>query len=271
MSETPLAVQNPLELYRTSETLTAEDFIALFDGQILAIRIPDFCTQEACSLISSRLIHHSERGYYPHVPSISRVMMAFYEGHSDAEKREQYYKQAIKSTLEFRRISWPYLSPIDHIHLTIEDMWPLGAVRENIEGSRMAFGLAQLFAPGACALPHQDFLRLDQPSNPRAQSLIAQIGAFVYLQPALEGGELELWHEHYDPVAFEEYKNKDTYGLDYLKLPSPALTITPLIGDLVIASSKKVHAVRMVKKGTRIAASCFIGFRGIQEPLTYWS
>ncbi len=66
-------------------------------------------------------------------------------------------------------------------------------------------------------------------------------------------------------------KNVDTYGLDYKKIPPPSVDIRPQVGDLVMADSTKVHAVTKVEKGLRIAVNCFLGFRGIHEPITLWS
>lgn len=87
----------------------------------------------------------------------------------------------------------------------------------------------------------------------------------------MAGGRLELWTEHYNHDEFMARKNADTYGLNYKKIPPPAVVITPGLGELVMADSTKVHTVTTVESGLRIAVNCFIGFRGINEPLTYWS
>ncbi len=260
-----------LELTRDPESFSSEDLLALFRGQVLCVRIPSFCPVEVCSVMSERIQNHHTLAYYPHAPEIGRVMNAFYEGNSDPTKREQYYQGVRQATFEFRNFSWPYLNPMDHLRLLLEDAWPAGAIRENIHGRPMAFGLAQLFKKGACALPHQDFLRMDEPENERAQTLITQVTALVYVQPAEPGGNLQLWREHYNHDEFMLRKNQDTYGLDYNKIPPPAVEITPQTGDLVLADSTKAHAVTKVEEGLRIAVNCFLGFRGIQEPLTFWS
>ena len=260
-----------LELHRTHNTLVADDLIALFRGQVLAIRVAEFCPTDASTLMNERLVDHPQLAYYPHAPSIGRVMDAFYEGHSDPEKRRRYYNRALQSSIEFRQISWPYLNPLDHLRLILADLWPAGAVRENIHGMPMAFGLAQLFKQGARAWPHQDFLRMDEPENPQAKTLITQVSALVYTKPADLGGMLELWSEHYGHEEFQVRRKSGTYGLDYEKLPEPSVVIAPEVGELVLMDSTKVHAVTTVDAGLRIAVSCFIGFRGIGEPLTYWS
>ncbi len=260
-----------LELHRTVETLCGEDLLALFRGKVLAIRVPDFCPSEACRTMTERLVNPHRLAYYPHAPTIGRVMTAFYEGHSDPEIRKRYYDEVPQMAREFRQLSWPYLNPLDHLRLILEDVWPSGAVRENIHGRPMAFGLAQPFKEGACALPHQDFLRMDEPDNERAQTLITQVTALVYVQPAIAGGKLELWAEHYNHDEFMTRKNADTYGLDYKKIPPPSVVVEPRLGELVMADSTKVHAVTTVESGLRVAVNCFIGFRGIGDPLTYWS
>lgn len=260
-----------LEIIRSIETFSAQDLIALFRGEILAIRIKGFCPPAVCEVINEKVLTHPQLEYYPHAPSIGRVMEALYESYQNPEKRAAYYQKAYASTLEFRRMSEPYLGPLDSLRLMLQDIWSAGAQRENIEGQFMAFSLAQIFKAGACALPHQDFLRMDEPDNAKAQSLITQATALIYTLPAKQGGLLELWREHFDGAEFQKRKNRNTYGLMYSKIPAPALRIKPEQGELVIADSTKVHAVTKVVSGPRIAVNCFIGFRGISEPLTFWT
>ena len=149
---------------------------------------------------------------------------------------------------------------MDHLRLILEDIWSAGAVRENIHGRPMAFGLAQLFKQGACALPHQDFLRMDEPKNHRAQTLITQVTALVYVKTADAGSHLELWSDHYNHDELMARKNAETYGLDYKKIPPPAVDISLRLGELVMADSTKVHAVTTVGAGLRIASIASLGF-----------
>ncbi|MDO8594120.1 MAG: 2OG-Fe(II) oxygenase [bacterium] len=218
-----------------------------------------------------RITNHPRLAYYTHAPAIGKVMDSFFEGHSDPEKRKKYYEDVLRSSFDFRELSWPYLNPLEHLRLILEDAWPAGAVRENIHGKPMGLGLAQLFKEGACAFPHQDFLRMDEPENQRAQTLITQVTALVYVKPADAGGKLELWADHYTHEQFMARRNTERYGLDYTKIPPPSVIITPGKGELVMADSTKVHAVTAIESGIRIGINCFIGFRGISEPLSFWS
>ncbi len=260
-----------LIIERSAESLCAEDIIALCRGQFLAVRISGFCPPTTCQVIASRLLEHPQLSFYPHAPSIAHVFDAFYEGYQNPKKREKYYEGVAARNHALRMLSWPHLNPMNHLQLLLDEIWPLGARREQIHDCPMAFGLAQIFSEGACALPHQDFLRMDEPDNVRAQTMLTQITAIVYTSIASGGGQLQLWHEHFNHQEFEARRDPASYGVDYAKIPPPALTITPDIGDLILADSTKVHAVTRIDEGNRIALNCFLGFRGISEPLTYWS
>ncbi len=45
----------------------------------------------------------------------------------------------------------------------------------------------------------------------------------------------------------------------------------PEPGDLLIFNSRKMHAVSPGTGRSRLAVSCFVGYRGKQQALTYWS
>ena len=49
------------------------------------------------------------------------------------------------------------------------------------------------------------------------------------------------------------------------------VVLTPETGDLIIFNSRNLHAVRPAAGGPRVTLSCFLGYRGATEPLTYWS
>jgi hypothetical protein len=144
---------------RTVNSLNLEDLKDLFEGRILAIKIPNFSPPNTCRIMAERIQRHNKLKYYSHAPNIARVMEAFYESYQNPVKRKGYYRKAIKSIIEFRQISDPYLNPMDHLRLLLDDIWEQGAKIENIDGMPMTFGLAQIFKKGSQAYPHQDFFK----------------------------------------------------------------------------------------------------------------
>jgi predicted 2-oxoglutarate/Fe(II)-dependent dioxygenase YbiX len=51
----------------------------------------------------------------------------------------------------------------------------------------------------------------------------------------------------------------------------PALVIHPEAGELIIFSSRMLHAVTCSVQDYRIGAAAFIGCSGVDRPLSYWS
>ena len=72
------------------------------------------------------------------------------------------------------------------------------------------------------------------------------------------------------PEDFDSLR-QHSYGIDPTVLGVPDLEITPEPGDLFIFDSTKMHSVTPGSEGKRLSLSCFIGYRGKSQPLTYWS
>ncbi len=259
------------ELWLVREELIEKDLVKLIAGESLAIRIPYYYPETLSQQISQRLIEHPLFGHYENAPDIGRVGTAYYETVGNPELRRLYYAQALKSIQALREACAPFQSPMDLLRLDVQERWTYGATLANIEGAPMFVGLARVFEEGAEALPHQDILRRDAPHSPMAYTLMTQIAANVYLQPAPQGGELEIWARRLTDEEYEALRLDNSYGLDRNRLPESNLVISPQVGELVLFDSTHLHAVRTAKGGSRITLSCFIGYRGPGQPLLFWS
>ena len=60
-------------------------------------------------------------------------------------------------------------------------------------------------------------------------------------------------------------------GIEPDRLGPPCLIIRPEPGDLILFNSRRMHAVTPGNDQPRLSLSCFVGYRGVAEPLTYWS
>jgi 2-oxoglutarate-Fe(II)-dependent oxygenase superfamily protein len=253
------------------ENLRPAMLIDLFENRLLAIRIPGYYPEDLSETVSNRLIQHPRFGYYANAEDIGRVGMAYFETIDSPARRAHYYQEARTAMMDMRGCCHPYVSPVDQLRIDIAEVWPNGANLENIEGQQMFVGLARVFTDGAEALPHQDILRRDAPHCPRAATLTGQVAANIYLRPTPEGGELEIWEQVINDNEYEQLRIPDSYGLDRSRLSSPAATLQPREGELVLFNSRCVHAVRPAKGGARITLSCFLGYRGQDQALSYWS
>jgi hypothetical protein len=260
------------ELYpvRLTETLTYEDLKDVIDGKCAAIRIKEFCSKKICQMVTNRFLQHSNRGNFNKASDVGRIGIAHYEIDSP-EKFDLYHQKAIEYTWQLRNVFDPYLSPVDKIRLLLEEVWPSGAQLEMLYGRKCFVGICRIMEPTIELLAHNDRLDRDSPDSLQARSLISQLSACVYIQVPDEGGGLRLWMK--EPENEEEYikLKSGNYGIEMGKLGPPVHVIEPENGDLLIFNIRKYHGVAPGKGKSRINVGAFIGYRSINQPLTYWS
>jgi len=243
---------------------------ALSQEDVLVVRVKQFVSEELCEILSRKA--EDEIGYqsYLNVPSVRRIGMAFYETENKPEIIDQYFKSAHQNILNFRNVCAPYCSPIDVLRCTLDEIWPAGANLQSLSGRKMFVGLSRMVRPGTTFLAHHDLFSEDAPGEIDANNLHAQFGANVYIKIPAAGGELLMWEKEISPVIFNEMREND-YGLDIAKLGNADLIVKPGRGDLLLFNSRKMHAVAPGKEINRLALACFVAYRGMNQPLTFWS
>ncbi len=264
-------------LVRESEQLKHDDLLALCQGKILAIRIPNYYPVELSQVACQKLLNHPQFCYYEKEPkNVRRWGMSFYETVDTfetvdmQETKYRYYAQVNSTIRELRELFQPYYSPMDRFRLELQEAWAMGANMMNIDGFPMFVGMARSFENGAGALPHQDDIRWYAPDYPVVQTLKTQLTANVYLQVPPQGGELEIWQKQCSKQEYEELRLPECYFLDRNQLPQSSLFMKPQVGDLIIFDSTRIHTVHFSQE-PRINISCFIGYSGQEQPLTYWN
>jgi 2OG-Fe(II) oxygenase superfamily len=257
-------------LETTASELSAEMIQALSQEEVLVIQVKRFVSDELCEVLSVRA--EDEIGYrgYLNVPSVRRIGMAFYETENKPEIIESYFAQARQNILDFRTACAPYCSPIDTLRCTLDEVWPAGANLLSLSGRKMFVGLSRMVAPGTTFLAHHDLFEEDAPGSAESAELEAQFGANVYIKMPREGGELLMWEKEIPSKIFSEMRGAE-YGLEVHRLGEPDLKLKPGRGDLLLFNSRKMHAVAPGKEINRLALSCFVGYRGRNRPLTFWS
>ncbi len=273
--------QSSVKSITTASRLTLNNLRELFAGKTLAIHISNFYPQVEAQRLSQQLIDHAQFERYFRAPDIGvrRTGMTFFETNGSTEQLLRYYDEAQPATHALRGACAPLLSPVDKLRLELGDLWLDGVRSENAHGRPMLAGIGRVFENGFELPPHQDILARDlqdatlPPLNDH-QSLLRQLSANIYLRPAHQGGQLEIWH--LSPSLQEQQAIRDNEFqyegiVDRQNLPDPDVILTPQSGDLVLFDSGHVHAVRACEGGPRVSMSLFIGYRGPNQPLTYWN
>jgi len=88
------------------------------------------------------------------------------------------------------------------------------------------------------------------------------------LQELFAGNILPLSHE-YDRLRLQ--RSDQRYGLDEKQLPPPSATLKPMLGELILMNTCKLHGIRAVTLGLRVALASFVGYTSLEKPLWLWS
>jgi hypothetical protein len=276
MNSTP----NEKMLVKTAEHLNIDDLLNLLKGEILVLRIPNYYPLEEAEAISKKIVLQESLQRYHRAPDVGvkRTGVTFFETNGSFEMLERYYEEAPFLIAQLRQVCFPYLSPIDKLKLELTDIWLAGAYIENVHNRRMLAGIARAFEHGFELPPHQDILSrdiLDSPLTARNlfQNLTTQLSSNIYLRTPEIGGELELWDlkpswSQQQSIRDQEYKYEGI--IDRNNLPPAKIVIKPAVGELMLFDSGCIHAV-CASSGSRVSMSMFIGYRGQDKPLTYWS
>lgn len=249
--------------------LSADALQVLANEEVGAIVVKNFYDEAFCE--KANAVFNSQKQGYINAPSIGRVGMAYFEADGQPELIEKYYNNARQGIELMRSAFAPYVSPMDLLRLRLQEAWIPGANLENLDNRKMFVGLTRVVAPNVDFLVHQDDLRVDAPDSLRAKSLQGQFAANIYLDIANEGGELDMWDMILDDATYDDLREPGVYGIERDRLPPPTCSYKPEVGDLVIFNCRRLHAVSASKDKSRLSISCFIGYRGEKQPLTYWS
>lgn len=256
---------------RTSSKLDLRDLKDLFSGNIMALRIPEFCPNEAiekavnCLKEKEIIEYNNAKG----VGKFKDIGMAYFEAEDETKKKE-YYEKKNQSFRAVRNAFSPYLSPIDKVRVELGELWPHDASLLDLGCGPMFVGLVR--AIKGEILPHEDKLYRDDPSITKKINYVSQIAFNCYLTMPNQGGELELWDK---TLTTEEYNHLrgSSYGIDRSLLPPKILTIKPRPGEFLAFNANLLHAVTpsTTDKVVRISVSGFIVYQGPNSPLRVMS
>ncbi|WP_030025289.1 2OG-Fe(II) oxygenase [Streptomyces monomycini] len=251
--------------------LTRDSLLRLARREIAALHVPGFCDRRVAAEVAGKAVRHKALGNYhkKYTSTVGRVHLPHIDTAWNPELTARYHDAALPSIHEVRDLFAPYLSPVDHVRLLLQECWPAGAELLRLRGRPCFVGALRVFRPRTSVFhPHND--RIEQETDaPEAAGVSEQLVANIYLQVPEEGGDLQLWRR--EPTSAESRTIQEVEGLDPATVEPPDHVIHPQAGDLIVFSSRMLHAVTPARGGHRVGMAAFIACKGPDEPLRYWS
>ncbi|AJI94328.1 hypothetical protein BD65_353 [Yersinia ruckeri] len=262
----------------TLKQLNQHSLERLISGEILAIRIPDYCSDATASALRRYIDQTAKLHQYTHeIYEEGQVVQNFYGvhrwgtpfnmtyGQSDGDSaRQQYYADAAQMRTLIDDICAPEQPPIQALIADFQQHWPDGAVTASFEGKPMFAGIIRVMFPETAHLsetvPHVDCLPIS------VAELAHQFSANIYIETPPSGGELMVWDT--DAFSFDEVAlfEGEQLPADRLQLP---LRIQPKKNELVIINTRRPHAIGGFDSGKRISMQSFIGYN-TDQPFYFW-
>lgn len=262
----------------TLKQLDQRSLEKLISGEILAIRIPDYCTEETASSLNDYIDQTAKLHQYTHETyEDGQVVQNFYGVHrwgtpfnmtygkpdGDGAK-EKYYADAAQMRELIDNICAPAKPPVQALIDHFQQHWPDGAVTASFEGKPMFAGIIRAMFPETAHLsetvPHVDCLPLS------VAELEHQFSANIYIETPPSGGELMVWDT--EAFSFDEVELFEGDQLPEERLQFP-LRIQPQKNELVIINTRRPHAICGFDSGKRISMLSFIGYN-TNEPFYFW-
>lgn len=261
-----------MKVIETTSNLSQSDLRQLIQNQAVAVRVKKFFHPDSCKTIASTLLDSPLYGKYTNAPQIGRVGQAFFETIESKSALLDYFSQSTDWLRMLRTACEPFQTPIDKLRLQLDECWNGGANLARLSGHPMYAGLVRVFETNAFAEPHQDHLDWDASHHEIYGDAMykSQIAANVYLHMPAVGGELVIWPHSLSRIEYEARRIPGSYGVDISGFNAP-LVISPEVGELILFNARHTHCVNAPISGNRVTASCFVGYRSEQQPLSLWS
>jgi len=241
--------------------LTAGSFDALLRGDLLALCVHDYFDVDADAVARATRLLAPIEGHDRQPVSYGAALTELLDG-----PRERYFGRAATQNSALAEIFGPDASPFVQLQRDLERCWPSGVTAAYIDGGVMSSGTVRYYRPGDLMNPH-----IDRKGHLAGDVCSAcRLSVNIYLAVPADGGELELWDLRPNEEQAEHWHLAD-YSLDRNQIGLPDLVLRPAPGDLIMFNPEQIHAVAAVRTGSRLTASCFLGIRASNQPMSMFA
>ena len=234
-------------------------------GQIPALIFKNFYPHESCDKVSNRVEeYYSENKFGDKKIGASLVSLRNDKG--------RYFKMADSNRTIIRSIFHGIQDPRKKIHSEIKKIAKIESIDIAKEcSSRYACGVIRIHNKESKSSLHRDNVNFEAP-NFIVSKLENQVSFVLPFQSSSKGGELEIFHQSWEPKD-EKFRRIDFGYYDDVIMPNTeSVSIKPTKGDLIIINPNFYHRIKPVLGGRlRITLNMFGGFIPGKNEILTWS
>lgn len=251
---------------KISPCLTKSSLLDLANGDVPAIVVPDFLSEEE----RRRSLAAFGRAVHCHYAHIGATLKRAGVAQSEFFRKDQGEALYFEKAADFARTN-PELDA-DRVRLlekvldALQTTGLMAKVLRGRDGEPFSAGVYRL----ATALRlHSDWVPRDAVGWTN-DDISAQLAINVHLARCSEGGDLVLYDRAWE-MQHERWKRTDGYGYDAgVVADLEPVIIRPQPGDLIVFNCKNFHEVRPTHGGERVTFGVHLGMRS-DESVVCWS
>jgi hypothetical protein len=229
--------------------ITRDQVVSMFQGEVAAIRAPEFFTPEQCAAVVTKIRQQTAAKARRYKGNLNIQTDLDISSHWEFEYRIEddkawvdYFKQVEPTTRLRKELFSEIGDPVERIVKILRKVWgaPVKRARHPEFNKQLYVGLLRTGAPKL----HFDWAPYDMPS---LKDVVMQAGANVYLSNYQVGGDLTIYRRYGISKGNKQSSGEQVVG-NY-DLPHELVegveecTVHCGVGDFVIAPNRFLHEV----------------------------
>lgn len=248
------SLQAPLNIWQENTLpdlteLTRDQIVAMFQGEVAAIRTPQFLSRAECDTAVNRIKQDTADKARPYEGGLNIGTALNISSHWEFEYRLEdqsawvdYFKKVGPTTRKRKQLFADIGDPVERIVNIFRNAWgaPVRRARHPEFHRQLYVGLLRTGAPRL----HFDWAPYDLPG---LKDVVMQAGANVYLANFDVGGDLTVYRQYGMTKGNKESSGEKivgNYDLSHSLVKGvEACTVPCRVGDFVIAPNRFLHEV----------------------------
>ena len=249
----------------TSNEIKNKDIKKIINGQNSSIIIRNFYEEEKCKKIIKNISNTNIENDSKKFNHIGPFLMNY------TTRKEEYFQNAEKANIIFRKIFSDVENPINKIKLTISKSFPDYEISETKEDKQdYASCTIRRHVNGKSIPLHKDNVRYEGIEY-NISKINNQFSCILHLQETEKGGNLLIYNKKWEK-KFEEFREIEFGYNSILTKNIEVNTVEAKIGDLVIINPNYLHEITKIQGNTdRITLGMFFGIQNKSKKIFSWA